>query len=193
MKRAVLFLAAIAVSGCAVKKDIVVPGAKQLQMEQINTYYIPDEITHKEPGKMQDRLKSCRNMGEIFSKYIAGYGKDNKMEFIRTKAESLAEHPNRIEINFDWAKSYGQMMIFHYKAANVNVVVYQNGEKVRESQFHRGSTGGFAGGAFRSSCSVMNRVNKKLASDIARWIKSEQVNAVNNTDTAAIESTEIIK
>ena len=64
------------------------------------------------------------------------------------------------------------MFIGHYKNTYVDVVLFEDGVKVKEAKLARSSIGGVFG-MFKSSCSVLNRVNSTLSKDIVRWAMSE--------------------
>jgi hypothetical protein len=69
------------------------------------------------------------------------------------------------------ARSWGNVFIGHSKAATVNGTLYNNGKKVASFTARRVSGGGMWGD-FKGSCSVLNRVTKVVAKDIANWLES---------------------
>ena len=53
---------------------------------------------------------------------------------------------------------------------------YTNGQPDGETHISRRSTGGI-GGAFKSSCSVLDRTTNTLSSDIVKWLQSQAASA----------------
>ncbi|MDO5640141.1 MAG: hypothetical protein Q4G28_09770 [Neisseria sp.] len=134
-------------------------------------YYVAATIPYEDESQVAPRvLNSCTRLGETFSTYLVRWGKAYGVEIKRAQKD-LAEYPNRIEVTIDNARSYGNLMIGHYKQTHVDAVLYRDGEKVKAKHFRRSSIGGIAG-MFKSSCGVLNRVNYTLSKDIVRWANS---------------------
>ena len=136
------------------------------------TYYIANAIPYADEDKIAERItRECTRLGESFSTYIVKRGQAYGVDIKRAKGD-LSEYPNRIEIHIDSARSYGNLFIGHYKNTYVDVVLFEDGVKVKEAKLARSSIGGVFG-MFKSSCSVLNRVNSTLSKDIVRWAMSE--------------------
>ena len=136
------------------------------------TYYIANAIPYADEDKIAERItRECTRLGESFSTYIVKRGQAYGVDIKRAKGD-LSEYPNRIEIHIDSARSYGNLFIGHYKNTYVDVVLFEDGVKVKEAKLARSSIGGVFG-MIKSSCSVLNRVNSTLSKDIVRWAMSE--------------------
>jgi hypothetical protein len=132
-------------------------------------YYIANEIPYAEKDKIAQRVvNGCTRLGTDFSTYMVKRGQAYGVDIKRAKGD-LVEYPDRIVISIDVARSYGNLMIGHYKATYVDVVLFENNVKIKEAKLSRSSIGGVFG-MFKSSCGVLNRVNSVLSKDIVRWV-----------------------
>jgi hypothetical protein len=129
----------------------------------------PMKIPYAEKDKIAQRVvNGCTRLGTDFSTYMVKRGQAYGVDIKRAKGD-LVEYPDRIVISIDVARSYGNLMIGHYKATYVDVVLFENNVKIKEAKLSRSSIGGVFG-MFKSSCGVLNRVNSVLSKDIVRWV-----------------------
>ncbi|UOO82432.1 hypothetical protein LVJ83_02860 [Uruburuella testudinis] len=143
-----------------------------------NTYYIEPQIPYADANQIAERVvKECTNLGADFSAALLQQGGKQGVG-IRQADGKLSDYPDRLEIAIDAARSYGFALIGHYKATHVDVALFRDNVKVAETQLSRSSMGGVLG-AFKSSCSVLKRVNNALGKDIVRWVKQQDGRAAD--------------
>ena len=126
------------------------------------TYYIVEHIPYQNPAKVAERISNeCTELGSLFANTIAA---------------EAANQPNRVEVVITDVRSYGNAFTGHYKSVDIQVNRYTNGQPDGETHISRRSTGGI-GGAFKSSCSVLDRTTNTLSSDIVKWLQSQAASA----------------
>ena len=139
------------------------------------TYYIVEHIPYQNPAKVAERISNeCTELGSLFANTIAAEAKKRNLALI--SSADAANQPNRVEVVITDVRSYGNAFTGHYKSVDIQVNRYTNGQPDGETHISRRSTGGI-GGAFKSSCSVLDRTTNTLSSDIVKWLQSQAASA----------------
>ncbi|OAM26063.1 hypothetical protein A7P95_10135 [Eikenella longinqua] len=147
--------------------------------------FIADSIPYAPDAKVADRISTeCTDLGKTFSQEIISQAKAQGIELQAAPAGSLAEQPDRIDIQITDIRSYGSAFTGHYKSINLQLTRYQNGQPTASTKLSRRSLGGM-GGMFKSSCSVLDRVTGTLSQDIAAWLKAPAAAAETPAGTEA--------
>ncbi|MGD8784227.1 MAG: hypothetical protein PVG75_07300 [Thioalkalispiraceae bacterium] len=128
---------------------------------------IAAQVPYAEDGSIPGNIRSECNLNTSLPNFMLAAAGNIKTTEKLTKNSS----GKVLVMEITNARSWGNAFIGHSKAATVKGTLYDKGKKVASFTARRVSGGGFWGG-FKSSCSVLNRIMKVVASDIINWLSS---------------------
>ncbi|MDO5687024.1 MAG: hypothetical protein Q4G42_06555 [Neisseria sp.] len=137
------------------------------------TYSVADNIPYQDTTKVADRIaEECTELGSNFSQAIAKHAQEQGVNIVLSTPDAPVA-PDRLDVVITDVRSYGNAFTGHYKSANIQVTRYLNGVESGQTALERRSMGGITGG-FKSSCAVLDRTTNTLASDIMKWVKTQE-------------------
>ncbi|WP_315389276.1 hypothetical protein [uncultured Stenotrophomonas sp.] len=131
------------------------------------TVHVQDTVPFSETSYIADNIKAECRMG---AQLVTSLG-SNAPKFGNTIAfdEAPPTQGRVLKLELVEAQSAGNAFIGHFKSATVRGVLLDDGQKVADVTARRVSRGG-AGGMFKGSCDVLQRVVDAIGGDLAEWL-----------------------
>ena len=116
----------------------------------------------------------CSELGQQFSEATKRYleAENWKVNFVDNAGK--ATKGTSIKLQITNAVSAGNAFMGHSKSVAILAELYKDGKLIDSYTASRNSGGGFAGG-FKGSCSILHRCVNTLGSDVAKWLKKNNI------------------
>ena len=142
---------------------------KIVNVNSANAIWTETVTPYKQGAMIAQNIKNECAINTELPEYIQQYGKQQGIDV--NLAISVSKKPNRLSVEIVDAISSGSAFIGHRKYVKAAGTLYKNGKKVASFTAARFSGGGFWG-AYKGSCSVLNRTVNTIGKDIALWLTS---------------------
>jgi len=116
----------------------------------------------------------CSELGQQFSEATKRYLEAEKWQVNFVDNAGKATKGTSIKLQITNAVSAGNAFMGHSKSVAILAELYKDGKLIDTYTASRDSGGGFAGG-FKGSCSVLHRCVNTLGSDVAKWLKKNNI------------------
>ena len=143
-----------------------VVNSTQSQFKIVNNVPYADEMTIQ-----SNVLNECKDLGKQFSNSTRTYMQKQGFSVAQNDAVTESDIGRNLVLKINNANSQGAAGIRHNKSVSIQASLYEDGKLVDSYNAQRSSGGGMFG-AFKSSCSVLNRCVTTLGADVAKWLKT---------------------
>lgn len=135
------------------------------------TIKIQQSIPYQKGAPIAANIKTECPLNTQLSEHTQTYGKEYNLNIVRVSQldKNAAGKVLLVEIND--AVSAGNAFIGHQKFVRISGTLYENGKKISSYSARRVSGGGFWG-AYKGSCTVLNRTVKALGKDTTLWLSN---------------------
>jgi len=135
------------------------------------TVKVQQFIPYKEGAVIAGNIKTECALNSQLSEYIQSHGNQYNVAVIRSPQLNKDMEGKVLMVEIVDAVSHGNAFIGHRKYAKIAGTLYENGKKMAAFTATRFSGGGFWG-AYKGSCSVLNRTVNTLGKDAALWLSN---------------------
>jgi len=145
---------------------------EQRSPEKKNQYEILKRIPFGENSVIDERIKTeCKSLGDHLSKKIVESAPKFDLEVTQITKKPTS---NGIFVDVYFVNIYtrGNAFIGHRKSTAIKADLYLDNKLFSSKSIARNSNGGLFG-AFKSSCSVLERTVNALGSDVAKWLATQ--------------------
>lgn len=146
-------------------------GTTVMSGNKSQTVKVQSLIPYKKDATIAAKIKSECTLNSKLSEYIQAYGNEYNVAIIRTPQINSDMQGKVLLLEIVDAVSQGHAFVGHAKFVKIAGTLYDNGKKVAAYTATRHSGGGFWG-AYKGSCSVLDRTVKTLGKDTALWLSS---------------------
>jgi hypothetical protein len=135
------------------------------------TVKIQQFIPYKKDAVIAGNIKTECSLNSQLSEYTQAYGNEFNVAIIRTPRLDKDTAGKVLLVEIVDAVSAGNAFIGHRKYVKIAGTLYDNGKKTAAYTATRFSGGGFWG-AYKGSCTVLNRTVKTLGKDTVLWLSN---------------------
>ena len=139
------------------------------------TISISSEASYYDEKIIPSNIRTeCSELGEQFSQATKKYLESNNWKVNLDDDAGKTSKGTSIKLQITNALSSGNAFIGHRKSVTILAELYKDGKLIDSYTTSRNSSGGFAGG-FKGSCSILHRCVNTLGSDVAKWLKKNNI------------------
>lgn len=139
------------------------------------TISISSKASYYDEKIIPSNIKSeCSELGEQFSEATKKHLEANNWKVTFEEDAGKSSQGTSIKLQITNALSSGNAFVGHRKSVTILAELYKDGQLIDSYTTSRNSSGGFAGG-FKGSCSILHRCVNTLGSDVAKWLKKNNI------------------